>query len=72
MDTGHITALVTGANRGLGKHFAAQLVGRGAKVYAAGAAPKQSSSQASNPCSSTSPTQPRCAALPTWPVTSPC
>ena len=40
MDTGHITALVTGANRGLGKHFAAQLVGRGAKVYAAARRPE--------------------------------
>jgi NAD(P)-dependent dehydrogenase (short-subunit alcohol dehydrogenase family) len=28
------TALVTGANRGLGRHFAAQLVARGATVYA--------------------------------------
>ena len=27
-------ALVTGANRGLGRHFAAQLLERGAKVYA--------------------------------------
>jgi NAD(P)-dependent dehydrogenase (short-subunit alcohol dehydrogenase family) len=35
VNNGHITALVTGANRGLGKHFAAQLVERGAKVYAA-------------------------------------
>jgi NAD(P)-dependent dehydrogenase (short-subunit alcohol dehydrogenase family) len=40
MDTGHITALVTGANRGLGKQFAAQLVGRGAKVYAAARRPE--------------------------------
>ena len=29
------TAFVTGANRGLGRHFAAELVARGAKVYAA-------------------------------------
>ena len=40
MDAGHITALVTGANRGLGKQFAAQLVGRGAKVYAAARRPE--------------------------------
>ena len=40
MDTGHITALVTGANRGLGKHFATQLVERGAKVYAAARRPE--------------------------------
>jgi NAD(P)-dependent dehydrogenase (short-subunit alcohol dehydrogenase family) len=40
MDTGPITALVTGANRGLGKHFATQLVGRGAKVYAAARRPE--------------------------------
>ena len=32
-------ALVTGANRGLGRHFAAQLVQRGAKVYAAARRP---------------------------------
>jgi NAD(P)-dependent dehydrogenase (short-subunit alcohol dehydrogenase family) len=35
-----ITALVTGANRGLGKRFAAQLVERGAKVYAAARRPE--------------------------------
>jgi NAD(P)-dependent dehydrogenase (short-subunit alcohol dehydrogenase family) len=29
------TALVTGANRGLGRHFAAELLARGATVYAA-------------------------------------
>jgi NAD(P)-dependent dehydrogenase (short-subunit alcohol dehydrogenase family) len=29
------TALVTGANRGLGRHFAAELLARGARVYAA-------------------------------------
>ncbi|MGO9069259.1 SDR family oxidoreductase [Mycobacterium sp.] len=40
MDTGNITAIVTGANRGLGKHFATQLVERGAKVYAAARRPE--------------------------------
>jgi NAD(P)-dependent dehydrogenase (short-subunit alcohol dehydrogenase family) len=36
----HITALVTGANRGLGKRLAAELVERGAKVYAAARRPE--------------------------------
>jgi NAD(P)-dependent dehydrogenase (short-subunit alcohol dehydrogenase family) len=35
-----ITAYVTGANRGLGKRFATQLVERGAKVYAAARHPE--------------------------------
>ena len=35
MNTEHVTALVTGANRGLGRRFAQELVERGAKVYAA-------------------------------------
>jgi NAD(P)-dependent dehydrogenase (short-subunit alcohol dehydrogenase family) len=39
MNTTQITALVTGANRGLGKRFAAQLVERGARVYAAARGP---------------------------------
>ncbi|MGW7673657.1 SDR family oxidoreductase [Streptomyces sp. NPDC054775] len=34
------TALVTGANRGLGRHFAEQLVQRGATVYAAARNPE--------------------------------
>lgn len=34
MDTDSVVALVTGANRGLGRRFAEQLVARGAKVYA--------------------------------------
>ncbi|WP_433362016.1 SDR family oxidoreductase [Actinoplanes sp. CA-142083] len=34
MDLTNSVALVTGANRGLGRHFAAQLIERGAKVYA--------------------------------------
>jgi NAD(P)-dependent dehydrogenase (short-subunit alcohol dehydrogenase family) len=34
-------ALVTGANRGLGRHFAAQLRDRGAIVYAAARNPDQ-------------------------------
>jgi NAD(P)-dependent dehydrogenase (short-subunit alcohol dehydrogenase family) len=40
MTNEQITALVTGANRGLGKRFAAQLVERGAKVYAAARRPQ--------------------------------
>ncbi|BBZ42388.1 SDR family oxidoreductase [Mycobacterium conspicuum] len=39
MNSDQIVALVTGANRGLGKHFATQLVQRGAKVYAAARRP---------------------------------
>ena len=40
MTNQQITAFVTGANRGLGKQFAAQLVERGAKVYAAARRPE--------------------------------
>ncbi|MGE2816095.1 SDR family oxidoreductase [Mycobacterium heidelbergense] len=40
MDTEHVTALITGANRGLGREFAAELVARGAKVYAAARRPE--------------------------------
>lgn len=35
MDISNCTALVTGANRGLGRHFTTELLTRGAKVYAA-------------------------------------
>ncbi|WP_121708782.1 SDR family oxidoreductase [Streptomyces sp. E5N91] len=35
MELKHAVAVVTGANRGLGRHLAAQLVEQGAKVYAA-------------------------------------
>src|SRR5215213_1190344 len=35
MDISTSVAVVTGANRGLGRHFAAQLLERGATVYAA-------------------------------------
>ena len=38
--TEKIVALVTGANRGLGRHLAAELVARGAKVYAAARRPE--------------------------------
>jgi len=40
MTTQQITALVTGANRGLGRRFAKQRVERGAKVYAAARRPE--------------------------------
>src|SRR4029077_11537621 len=40
MSNQQITAFVTGANRGLGKRFAAQLVERGAKVYAGARRPE--------------------------------
>ena len=39
-NTEHTTALVTGANRGLGRRFAEALVARGAKVYAAARRPE--------------------------------
>jgi NAD(P)-dependent dehydrogenase (short-subunit alcohol dehydrogenase family) len=41
MDISNSVALVTGANRGLGRHLAAQLLERGAKVYAAARNPEQ-------------------------------
>jgi NAD(P)-dependent dehydrogenase (short-subunit alcohol dehydrogenase family) len=34
------TALVTGTNRGLGRHFAVELIRRGAKVYATARRPE--------------------------------
>ncbi|MDX3855055.1 SDR family oxidoreductase [Streptomyces sp. AK02-01A] len=40
MDINGATALVTGANRGIGRHLAAQLVERGAKVYATARRPE--------------------------------
>jgi NAD(P)-dependent dehydrogenase (short-subunit alcohol dehydrogenase family) len=40
MTTQQVTALVTGANRGLGRQFAAELSARGAKVYAAARRPE--------------------------------
>src|SRR5689334_16857385 len=40
MELNHAVAVVTGANRGLGRHLAAQLVERGAKVYAAARRPE--------------------------------
>ncbi len=40
IDLSTSTALVTGANRGFGRHLAEQLVARGAKVYAAARRPE--------------------------------
>ncbi|MEV0201520.1 SDR family oxidoreductase [Nonomuraea sp. NPDC050691] len=40
MELKNAVAVVTGANRGLGRHLAAQLVERGAKVYAAARRPQ--------------------------------
>ena len=40
VNTDNVIALVTGANRGLGREFAAELVARGAKVYAAARRPE--------------------------------
>jgi NAD(P)-dependent dehydrogenase (short-subunit alcohol dehydrogenase family) len=40
MDIKNSVAVVTGANRGLGRHIAAQLIERGAKVYAAARRPE--------------------------------
>jgi NAD(P)-dependent dehydrogenase (short-subunit alcohol dehydrogenase family) len=40
MDISNSVAVVTGANRGLGRHFAAQLLEQGAKVYAAARNPE--------------------------------
>lgn len=40
MNTEHVVALVTGANRGLGRQFALELIARGAKVYAGARRPE--------------------------------
>jgi NAD(P)-dependent dehydrogenase (short-subunit alcohol dehydrogenase family) len=40
MDMEHAVAVVTGANRGLGRQFATQLIERGVKVYAAARNPE--------------------------------
>jgi NAD(P)-dependent dehydrogenase (short-subunit alcohol dehydrogenase family) len=66
------TALVTGANRGLGREFVHQLLARGvAMVYAGHGTRRRSSSRirASYPSNSTSPTWRRWHALPSSPTT---
>ena len=40
MKQDHVTAVVSGANRGLGRRIAAELLGRGAKVYAGARRPE--------------------------------
>jgi len=53
------TALVTGANRGLGRQLAAQLRDRGAHVYAAARDPQAVDLPGVTPSPWTSPTRPR-------------
>lgn len=54
MELKNAVAVVTGANRGLGRHLAAQLVERGAKVYAAARRPELIDLPGVTPCGWTS------------------
>ena len=72
MTNQQITALVTGANRGLGKRFAAQLVERGAKVYAAARRPETIDIPGVVPVQLDTQIQSRSPARPDWPATSTC
>jgi NAD(P)-dependent dehydrogenase (short-subunit alcohol dehydrogenase family) len=69
MNRDHVTALVSGANRGLGRRIAAELVARGAKVYAAARRPETIDLPDVVPIHSTSPIWTRCAAPPRPPPT---
>jgi nucleoside-diphosphate-sugar epimerase len=74
MNNDQITALVTGANGGLGKRFAAELIERGAKVYAAARRPETIDTAGVEPIQLdiTDPVSVRRAAPRTWPATLPC
>ena len=50
IDFSTTTALVTGANRGFGRHLAEQLVQRGATVYAAARNPEPNKSNSASSC----------------------
>ena len=58
MDISASTVLVTGANRGFGRALAAELLGRGATVYAGARNPDRVDLRAPSRSRSTSPTPP--------------
>jgi NAD(P)-dependent dehydrogenase (short-subunit alcohol dehydrogenase family) len=66
------TALVTGANRGLGRRLAEELLARGAKVYAGARDPGSVDLAGVTPVAWTSPTRLRWRPRPTPPATSAC
>jgi NAD(P)-dependent dehydrogenase (short-subunit alcohol dehydrogenase family) len=72
MDIAGSTALVTGANRGLGRHLAQQLLSRGATVYAGTRNPDAVDLPGAKVVALDILTPHRSPALPKSPVMSPC